>query len=91
MSAGASGSAKAGGPRLERRRAKDQSRRAKTSIVAYYKAQRRGFRNSGELDAWLAAERAAQSGDSAAAQPEARGGSEASPQRKQRDDGPDGQ
>ena len=43
-----------------RGRARDQrhdERREKIAIVACYKAQRRGFANSGELDDWLSAER----------------------------------
>lgn len=33
------------------------SREEKIAIIAYYKAQRRGFASSGELDDWLEAER----------------------------------
>lgn len=33
------------------------SREEKIAIIAYYKAERRGFANSGELDDWLEAER----------------------------------
>jgi hypothetical protein len=33
------------------------SREEKIAIIAYYKAERRGFTNSGELDDWLEAER----------------------------------
>jgi hypothetical protein len=33
------------------------SREEKIAIVAYYKAQRRGFASSGELEDWLEAER----------------------------------
>ena len=50
----------------DRRRAKDSSRRSKIAIVAYYKAQRRGFRSSGELEEWLSAQQAAESGANAA-------------------------
>jgi len=32
-------------------------REEKIAIIAYYKAERRGFANSGELEDWLAAER----------------------------------
>lgn len=32
-------------------------RAERIAIIAYYKAQRRGFANSGELDDWLEAER----------------------------------
>jgi hypothetical protein len=32
-------------------------REERIAIIAYYKAQRRGFANSGELDDWLEAER----------------------------------
>jgi hypothetical protein len=51
-------------PQPDRRRSKDSSRRANTSIIAYYKAQRRGFRSSADLDEWLSSERAAESGTS---------------------------
>jgi len=33
------------------------TREEKIAIVAYYKAERRGFANSGELDDWLEAEK----------------------------------
>ena len=46
----------------DRRRSKDSGRRAKIAIVAYYNAQRRGFRSSGELEEWLSSQRAAESG-----------------------------
>jgi len=46
----------------DRRRSEDRGRRAKTSIIAYYKTQRRGFRRRGELEEWLSSERAAESG-----------------------------
>lgn len=32
-------------------------REEQIAIIAYYKAERRGFANSGELDDWLSAER----------------------------------
>ena len=47
-------SRKSAGPDL---RSKDRTRRDKIAIIAYYRAQRRGFANSGELDDWLSAER----------------------------------
>jgi hypothetical protein len=33
------------------------TREERIAIIAYYKAERRGFANSGELDDWLEAER----------------------------------
>jgi hypothetical protein len=33
------------------------TREQRIAIIAYYKAERRGFANSGELDDWLEAER----------------------------------
>lgn len=52
-----------GGDADDARRARElankrhDERREKICIIAYYKAQRRGFANSGELDDWLSAER----------------------------------
>lgn len=49
-------------------------REERIAIIAYYKAQRRGFANSGELDDWLEAEREVdrqelEGGDGGAARP----------------------